>query len=61
MDEKAIDWRGASYEDLSDMPEKLRRTFSFALGLAQNGLPYQGAETRSAFEGAGVIMVRELV
>ncbi len=38
MDEKAIDWRGGSYKDLCDMPEKVRRTFGFALGLAQNGL-----------------------
>jgi phage-related protein len=32
------------------MPEKVRQTFGFALGLAQNNLPYEDAKTLSAFK-----------
>jgi phage-related protein len=44
MDEREIDWRGSTYKDLCDMPDKVRQTFGFALGLAQNNLPYVDAK-----------------
>jgi phage-related protein len=50
MDEKEIDWRGSSYRDLLAMPTRVRRTFGFALGLAQNGLSYPDAKTLSGFK-----------
>ena len=40
-------WRGSSYKDLCDMLAGVRQTFGFALGLAQNGLPYEDAKTLS--------------
>ena len=52
MDEKPIEWLGSSYKDLCAMPEPVRRTFGYALGLAQNGLPYEDAKTLSAFKRA---------
>jgi phage-related protein len=50
MDERQIDWRGSTYKDLCDMPAKVRQTFGFALGLAQNYLPYEDAKTLSGFK-----------
>jgi phage-related protein len=44
MDEKGIDWRGSSYKDMCDMPEEVRKTFGYALGLAQNNLRYEDAK-----------------
>jgi phage-related protein len=52
MDEREIDWRGSSYKDLLEMPAKVRQTFGFALGLAQNNLPYEDAKTLSGFKPA---------
>lgn len=49
MDEREIDWRGSTYKDLLEMPAKVRQTFGFALGLAQNNLPYEDAKTLSGF------------
>ena len=50
MDRRTIDWRGSSYKDLCDMPERVRRTFGYALGLAQNDVPYENAKTLAAFK-----------
>jgi phage-related protein len=50
MDEREIDWRGSTYKDLCDMPAKVRQSFGFALGLAQNNLPYEDAKTLSGFK-----------
>jgi phage-related protein len=50
MDEKPIDWRGSSYKDLCDLPARVRQTFGFALGLAQNGLLYEDAKVLSSYK-----------
>lgn len=50
MDEKGIDWCGSSYKDLCEMPAAVRQTFDYALGLAQNGLPYEDAKTLTGFK-----------
>lgn len=50
MDDRSIDWCGSSYKDLCEMPEAVRRTFGYAPGLAQNGLPYEDAKTLTAFK-----------
>lgn len=52
MDAKRIDWRGGSFGDLLDMPIDVRRTFGSALGLAQNGLRFDGAKTLSGYKPA---------
>ena len=52
MDEREINWRGSSYKDLLDMPEAVRGTFGYALGLAQNNLSYEDAKTLSGFKPA---------
>lgn len=49
MDERQINWRGSSYKDLLDVPAPVRQTFGHALGLAQNGLPYDDAKTLTGF------------
>jgi phage-related protein len=59
MDRRAIDWRGSSYKDLCGMPEAVRRTFGFALGLAQNDLPYDQAKTLAAFKPALVEVLED--
>lgn len=50
MDEREIDWRGSSYKDLRDMPEQVRQSFGYALGLAQNNLRYEDAKTLTGFK-----------
>ncbi|HYG48752.1 MAG TPA: type II toxin-antitoxin system RelE/ParE family toxin [Allosphingosinicella sp.] len=59
MGEKPIDWRGSSYKDLCDMPEAVQRTFGYALGLAQNNLPFEGAKTLAAFRPALVELLED--
>lgn len=59
MDEREIDWRGSSYKDLCNMPEDVRRTFGYALGLAQNGLPYEDAKTLTGFKPALVEILED--
>ena len=59
MDEREIDWRGSTYKDLCDMPAKVRQTFGFALGLAQNNLPYEDAKTLSGFKPALVEILED--
>jgi phage-related protein len=60
MDEREIDWRGSAYKDLCDMPDNVRQTFGFALGLAQNNLPYEDAKTLSGFKPALVESLRTM-
>ena len=57
--EKPLFWIGRSYEDLLDCPEDVRRTFGFALGLAQQGGKFVGAKPLKGFGGAGVLEVVE--
>ena len=52
MDEKEIDWRGSSYRDLVEMPEAVRKTFGFALSLAQNGLRHPDTKQLAGFKPA---------
>ena len=52
-------WIGRSYEDLLDCPDEVRRTFGFALGLAQTGGKYVDAKPLKGFGGAGVLEVVE--
>lgn len=59
MDQKEIDWRGSSYKDLCAMPEQVRRTFGFALGLAQNNLPYVDAKTLAGYKPALVELLED--
>ena len=56
MDVRKIDWRGSSYKDLCSMPAGVRQTFGYALGMAQNNLPYADAKTLKAFRPAVVEM-----
>ena len=49
MDNKSIDWRGSSYKDLCALPAKVRQTFGFALGFAQNSLSYDDAKTLTGY------------
>lgn len=59
MDEREIAWCGSSYKDLCDMPENVRQTFGYALGLAQNGLPYVDAKTLTGFKPALVEILED--
>ena len=47
--ERPLDWRGSSFKDLLAMPAGVRRTFGYALGLAQIGLPYEDAKTLTGY------------
>ena len=59
MDAREIDWLGSSYKDLMAMPEPVRRTFGYALGLAQNNLPYEDAKTLTGFKPALVEILED--
>ena len=49
MDEKSVEWLGSSFRDLLAMPETVRRTFGYALGLAQNGLVHPDTKELKGF------------
>ncbi|HEY0147940.1 MAG TPA: type II toxin-antitoxin system RelE/ParE family toxin [Allosphingosinicella sp.] len=49
MDEKRVNWIGSSKKDLLAMPEEVRRTFGYALSLAQNNLPYEDTKMLTGF------------
>jgi len=57
--EKPLFWIGRSYEDLVSFPEDVRRTFGFALGLAQHGGKFIDAKPLKGFGGAGVLEIVE--
>jgi phage-related protein len=59
MDERSIAWRGSSYKDLCAMPEAVRRTFGYALGLAQSGLVYPDAKALAGFRPALVEVLED--
>lgn len=59
MDEREISWLGSSYKDLMAMPEEVRRTFGYALGLAQNNLPYPDTKTLTGFKPALVEVLED--
>jgi len=57
--EKPLFWIGRSYGDLLACPPEVRRTFGFALGLAQHGGKFVNAKPLKGFGGAGVVEVVE--
>ena len=57
--EKPLFWIGRSYDDLLACPPEVRRTFGFALGLAQQGGKFIDAKPLKGFGGAGVLEVVE--
>ena len=57
--EKPLFWIGRSYDDLLACPPEVRRTFGFALGLAQQGGKFVDAKPLKGFGGAGVLEVVE--
>jgi len=57
--EKPLFWIGRSYGDLLACPPEVRRTFGFALGLAQHGGKFVNAKPLKGFGGAGVLEVVE--
>ena len=59
MDQRKLDWRGSSYKDLLAMPADVRQTFGYALGLAQNNLPYEHAKTLGGFKPALVEILED--
>jgi phage-related protein len=54
-----IDWRGSSYKDLLAMPDGVRKTFGYGLGLAQNGLRHPDTKTLSGFKPAVVEILED--
>jgi phage-related protein len=59
VDGKEIDWRGSSYRDLREMPEKVRKTFGQALRLAQNGLRHPDTKQLKGFRPALVEILED--
>lgn len=57
--ETPLFWIGRSYADLLDCPDGVRRTFGFALGLAQQGGKFVDAKPLEGFGGAGVLELVE--
>ena len=57
--EKPLFWIGRAYEDLLACPPEVRRTFGFALGLAQQGGKFINSKPLKGFGGAGVLEVLE--
>jgi phage-related protein len=57
--EKPLFWIGRSYDDLLACPSDARRTFGFALGLAQQGGKFIDAKPLRGFGGAGVLEILE--
>ena len=59
MNTRKLTWIASSKGDLNDMPEEVRRTFGFALYLAQIGQKDDGAKPLKGFGSAGVLEVVE--
>lgn len=55
--EKPLFWIGRAYDDLLACPPEVRKTFGFALGLAQQGGKFVDAKPLRGFGGAGVLEV----
>jgi len=56
---KPVQWVGSSGRDMRDMPEPVRRTFGFALYLAQQGQKHDKAKPLKGFGSTGVLEVVE--
>ena len=52
MDERGIVWLGSSFKDLQEMSEDVRRTFGYALRMAQNGLSHPDTKKLKGFSPA---------
>lgn len=52
--ERPLEWMGSSHKDLLTMPLSVRRTFGYALALAQFGRKHECTKVLSGFGGAGV-------
>jgi len=59
MDERGIVWLGSSRKDLQAMPEKVRRTFGYGLGLAQVGLSHPDTKQLKGFKPALVEILED--
>lgn len=57
--EKPLEWIGSSHKDLMAMPVEVRRSFGFALSLAQAGDKHDAAKVLKGFGSAGVLEVVE--
>ena len=57
--EKPLFWVGRSDAAVRDFPKEVRRTFGFALGLAQLGGKFIDAKPLKGFGGAGVLEIVE--
>lgn len=57
--EKPLEWVGSSHKDLMVLPADVRRSFGFALSLAQAGDQHDAAKVLKGFGGAGVLEVVE--
>jgi phage-related protein len=57
--EKPLKWVGSSYKDLMALPRTIRKSFGFALSLAQAGDKHDAAIVMKGFGSAGVIEVIE--
>jgi len=59
MGMKLVQWIASSNRDIRVMPESVRRTFGFALYLAQQGQKHEQAKPMRGFGSAGVLEVVE--
>jgi phage-related protein len=57
--EKPLEWVGSSHKDLLALPADVRRSFGFALSLAQAGDQHDAVKVLKGFGGAGVLEVVE--
>jgi phage-related protein len=57
--EKPLFWVGRSDQAVRDFPREVRRTFGFALGLAQIGGKFIDSKPLKGFGGAGVLEIVE--
>lgn len=58
-DIKTLEWIGSAKKDLFAMPEDVKRTFGFALHLAQVGQKHISTKVLKGFGSAGVLEVVE--
>jgi phage-related protein len=57
--EKPLEWIGSSKRDISAMPDDVKKTFGFALRMAQWGQRHIQAKPLKGFGGAGVLEIVE--
>jgi len=59
IEEKPLEWIASSYKDLLTLPEKVRKTFGYALAQAQMGQRADAAKVLKGFGDAGILEVIE--